>query len=222
MSDRRGFTLLEAIVAIAILAGITGAMFMIFRNSALIQEASRHKGDMTSMGRIALLRMEREVSQAFLSSQKSTRAGGQGDNYDDTFETIFLGEDTDPFDHLNFTSRSHRKLYRDSKECALTEIGYYEESDRETHHFKLMHREEERIDGEPTEGGEIMMLARGVKKLNFRYFDMEKNEWLDEWDTTGPDQLNRLPRAVEITMVIADNEGEEWTWHTKVEIQDLN
>jgi len=217
-----GFTLLEAIVAIGILAGITASLFLIFRNSALIQEASRHQGDMTSMGRIAMLRMEREISLAFLSSEKKNRSGGTGDNYDDTFETLFFGEDSDPFDKLNFTSRSHRKLYRDSKECSLTEIGYYEEIDRESHHFKLMHREEERIDGEPTEGGEVMVLAKGVKKFNLRYFDDTKNEWLEEWDTAGMDQLNRLPRSVEVTLVIADEDGEEWNWVTKVHLKARN
>lgn len=221
-SGRGGFTLLEAIVAIGILAGITGSLFLIFRNSALIQEAARHQGDMTAMGRIAMVRMEREISLAFLSSEKKNRAGGTGDNYDDTFETMFFGEDSDPFDTLNFTSRSHRKLYRDSKECSLTEVGYYEEIDRESHHFKLMHREEERIDGEPTEGGDVMVLAKGVKEFNLRYFDDTKNEWLDEWDTAGMDQLNRLPRSVEVTLVIADDEGEEWSWVTKVHLKARN
>jgi general secretion pathway protein J len=220
--SRQGFTLIEVIIAIAIFAGITASLFLIFRNSAMIQEAVNHRGEMTSMGRIAMTRMEREIGQAFLSSEKASRPGGAGDNFEDTFETLFIGEDSDPVDKLDFTTRSHRKLYRDSKECSLTEIGYFEEIDRESHYFKLMHREEDRIDGEPTEGGEVMVLARDVKKFNLRYYDEEKNEWLDEWDTTGPDQLNRLPRSVEVTMVITDEDGEEWTWHTKVQIVELN
>ncbi len=213
---QEGFTLLEAIVAISILVGITAALFIIFNNSARLQEAVKKESEYTAMGRIAMGRIEREVSLAFLSSARAARPGGSGDNADETFTTIFVGEDADPMDKLNFTTKSHHKLYKDAKECSLTEIGYYEESDEESRYYALMHREEDRIDGEATEGGEVMILARSVKELNFRYFDAEKNEWLDEWDTAGQDQLNRLPRAVEVTLIIADEEGDERTWISKV------
>jgi len=222
LRSEAGFTLIEVMVAVGILAGVTAAVFMVFRNSAGIQETVTARSELAAMGRIGLSRMEREVAQAFLSDARKSKPAGVSDNVDDTFETLFIGEDADPFDKLNFTSRSHRKLYRDSKECSLTEIGYYEEPDRESRYFKLMHREEDRIDGEPTEGGEVMVLARSVKQLNFRYFDETKNEWLEEWDTTGPDQLNRLPRSVEITMVIEDAAGEERTWISKVLLRASN
>lgn len=222
LRSEAGFTLLEVMVAIGILAGITATVFVIFRNSAEIQETVRGQSELASMGRIGLSRMEREIGQAFLSTARKTRPAGMSDNADDTFETLFIGEDSDPFDTLNFTARSHRKLYRDSKECSLTEIGFYEEPDRESRYFKLMHREEDRIDGEPTEGGEVMVLARSVKALNFRYFDEQKNEWLEEWDTTGPDQTNRLPRSVEVTLVIVDASGDERTWISKVLLRASN
>ena len=217
-----GFTLFEVMVAVAILAGITATVFVIFRQSAEIQQAVKEDSELASMGRIALARMEREVGQAFLSDARKSRPAGMSDNVNDTFETLFIGEDSDPIDTVDFTTRSHRKLYRDSKECSLTEIGYYEEPDRESRFFKLMHREEDRIDGEPTEGGEVLVLARSVKKLNFRYFDDQKNEWLEDWDTTGPDQLNRLPRSVEITLQIVDTEGDERTWISKVLLSEFN
>lgn len=210
-----GFTLVDVLIAIGILAGISAAMFIIFANSARLQETSNDQAELSKMGRIALSRMEREIGLAFLSANKKAQPGG-GDNPDDTFETIFYGEDSDPFDKLHFTTRSHRKLYRDSKECSLTEVSYYEETDDQSRYFKLMHREEDRIDGEPTEGGELMVLARSVKKLNFRYFDDQKNEWLEEWDTLGTDELNRLPRSVEVTLVIADEDGIETAWTTKI------
>ncbi len=219
---RGGFTLLEVMIAIGILAGISAAMFIIFANSSRLQETSNHKAELSSMGQIAMARMEREIGLAFLSANKKAQPAGAGDNPDDTFETIFYAEDADPFDKLHFTSRSHRKLYRDSKECSLTEISYFEETDDQSRYFKLMHREEERIDGEPTEGGQVMVLARSVKKLNFRYFDDQKNEWLEEWDTLGADELNRLPRAVEVTLVIADDEGEEMTWVNKIMLTARN
>ncbi len=222
LARRGGFTLLEAIVAIGILVGITAALFIVFSNSARLQESVEAESELTTMGRIALTRIEREISQAFLSSARAGRSGGVSDNNEDSFTTIFYGEDADPVDKLSFTTKSHRKLYRDAKECSLTEIGLYEEADEESRYYKLMHREEDRIDGEPTEGGEVLVLARSVKELNFRYFDAEKNEWLDEWDSMGPDQLNRIPRAVEITLVIADELGEERTWISKVLLRESN
>ena len=47
--------------------------------------------------------------------------------------------------------------------------------------------------------------------MNFRYYDNLKDEFVDEWDTTKSDNVNRLPMAVEITLVIADPVDEDTT-----------
>ena len=45
-------------------------------------------------------------------------------------------------------------------------------------------------------------MITNIKRFNLRYLDGEINEWTDEWDTTGAEQPNRLPRAVEILVVV--------------------
>mgnify|MGYP000119666933 CR=1 FL=1 len=59
----RGLLLGVEAVAIGILVGITAALFIIFHNSARIQEAVQTESELASMGRIALSRMEREIGQ---------------------------------------------------------------------------------------------------------------------------------------------------------------
>ncbi|MBI3540649.1 MAG: hypothetical protein HY073_00640 [Deltaproteobacteria bacterium] len=54
-----------------------------------------------------------------------------------------------------------------------------------------------------------MTLLEGVKELNFRYFNSQKNEFSDEWDSTKMDYIGKMPRAVEITMVVQDSNDEE-------------
>ncbi|MGD9764262.1 MAG: prepilin-type N-terminal cleavage/methylation domain-containing protein [Candidatus Binatia bacterium] len=57
-----------------------------------------------------------------------------------------------------------------------------------------------------------------VTALAFRYFDETVGDWRDEWDTTVEPTLGRLPAAVEISLVIADEDGGEHDFNTIVDL----
>jgi hypothetical protein len=65
------------------------------------------------------------------------------------------------------------------------------------------------LDAEPGEKGQVTVLMTGVKELNLRFYDAAKTEYKDEWDTTKLDYANRLPRAVEVTLVLQDPADED-------------
>src|SRR5690606_31674871 len=64
---------------------------------------------------------------------------------------------------------------------------------------------------EPAEDGRIWPLAYGVETFNLRYLDGRTGEWMDEWDTRAADTANRLPRAVQIGLVLlaGDPDGDD-------------
>lgn len=135
-------------------------------------------------------RLGREISLAFLTSNVAAVA---------SYRTVFVGRDSDEQDTIWFATRSHRRTYYNSHESDQTEITLWVEPDPEDRsRLVLLHREAPRIDNYPDKDGVILPLARNVTRFDISYLDPEKNEWKSEWDTTGADTPNRLPRAVQV------------------------
>jgi hypothetical protein len=55
-----------------------------------------------------------------------------------------------------------------------------------------------------------------VRRLNLRYYDERKEEWLDEWDSESSDQMNRVPHAVEIALELEDAQGRTAAYFVRV------
>jgi len=189
-----GFTLLEIVISVAILVVILTIVYNTFNSSIKAFSAMENQGDAYAQARIVLNRMSEEIGSIYFSTQ-NPKTGLP--------KTGLLGEDRDeddlPFDALHFTSLSHIRWVKDSRESELCEIGYYLEKDNETGESFLFRREDWNVDGTLEEGGRPLELAEGVDGLNFRYYDGK--EWADEWDSriTGT-----LPKAVEIVLVMRD------------------
>lgn len=189
---RRGFTLLEVVVALSILSLICLITFQSISNTLTTREALETADAANQSARVALDRLRRDFRLAYLT--KSTSAIN-------TYVTSFVGQNADP-DRVWFATLSHRRMYRESRECDQTEITYWTEDDPDMPGaYALLRREAPRIDNEPDKQGLIAPLAYHLRSMDFRYLDAKTGEWFDEWDTTGVDQANRLPRAVQIVLV---------------------
>ncbi len=207
-SSLGGFSVLEVTIAITILAGILLASWMTFDGVVRMQETVEATEMTAHTARVVFQRINRELSMAFLTRNPSPTSA---------YLTLFRGVDENQFDTVSFNSFSHIRLYRESKECDTTEISYFVEPDPdEPGLFLLLHREAPRIDGLPEEGGAVEILARRVVLFNLRYYDDFKQEWSDVWDTTSAEHLLRLPRAVEVTLILADLDGIEHYYATTV------
>ncbi len=149
-----------------------------------------NRGDAYGQARLVLNRMSEEIASIYFSTSEKSNTG-------------LLGEDRDeydlPADSLHFTSLSHVRWVRDSKESELSEIGYYLETDRETETSFLFRREDWNVDGTLEEGGMALELAEGIDGLNFRYHDGE--EWVDDWDSEA---RKGLPKAIEVVLLMSD------------------
>lgn len=191
---RRGFTLLEVLVAMGVLVLIGAMSWEIMASGLMMREFMEQEDEVERNARIALDRIEREISLAYLT--KSTNAVN-------TYRTVFVGRDDADTDMLWFATRSHRRRYAGSRESDQTEITYWTEDDPDKRgRLVLFHRESERVDHEPDKDGAIQPLARNVVRFDLRYLDPTLNEWTDEWDTTGAEQPNRLPRVVQVVLTV--------------------
>ena len=203
--DQRGMTLLEIVISMATLAFMAVSVVVVMRNSADAQVDIRERTELSQMGRNAIEIMRREFAMAYVSKQTT-----------EDWVTYMKAVDRDPIDEVHFVTRAHEKRYSNVKESDLAEISYTSESDRHGGHFAtLLHREDPTIDDQWDRGGTLLPMAHNVRKLNLRYYDTRKEEWVDEWDTESGEMVNRMPRAVEIVLELEDAKGNTASYITR-------
>lgn len=197
---KRGFTLLEIILAVTILALIGTMIYGGFSQTALNKARIEEDVDHSRIVHMALERMTRELSMAFVSTHVNPSLDLQVQN------TAFVGKDNGRQDRIDFTSFSHRRLYRNAPESDQNEISYFvTEHPDDPDISVLARREQNRIDDDPRRGGKSQILVENVEELNIEYFDPLLSEWVDTWDSVNTlAQPNRLPAQVRIRLAVRD------------------
>lgn len=197
---RAGITLIEVMVAITIFSIVAtlvyGAFIQTGRHKAKVeQDIDRHH-----VVEAALERMARELSMAFVSAQANPSPSMR------VMNSAFIGTDRGRRDRVDFTSFSHRRLFRDAHESDQNEISYFLASDpAHRGDMVLARREQNRIDEDPTRGGRVQILLEGVEELELEYLDPTTKIWQQRWSTqNAADQPNRLPSQVKIRIRVQD------------------
>ena len=189
--SNRGLTLIEVVISLSILV-FMGAMRQTISGSLMLRDILEYEDSVSRSNAWQWIK-SKGLRVAFLTSNVAAV---------NTYQTVFIGKDGGDEDQLWFNSMAHRRKYVGAREGDQAEVTLWvEKGTRETEQV-LFHRESGRVDHEPERGGVVLPMITHVKTFNLRYLDGTINEWTDEWDSTGPDQSNRLPRAVEITLVI--------------------
>jgi general secretion pathway protein J len=206
--SRRGFTLLELVIAMAITAAIGVMTVGAFRQVDRAREIARGQSDRYSAARLALTRLSREVSMAFLSDNYDTK------RYRERL-TVFVGRE----DELLFTTMAHQRLYRDVKESDQAVVAYRLDSDPESSGERaLFRREKPRLDDEPDRGGHSDLVADHVSSFRIRYWDRRRNDWAREWTTKSVDHANELPTRIRFELEISLGGGRTEKFSTETRI----
>lgn len=206
-TPERGFSLTEILIAVAIL-GMMGTMtFGTFNSAVNSREVALEIAEREHEVRLALERMAREISMAFLSAHR--------DCDDPKSQTIFKSSNSGIGTRLDFTSFSHLKLRADANESDQNELSYFVDRNPDDEKQKcLLRRASSRIDDEPTEGGRIDTLLCGVNDLEFQFYDHEANDWEDDWDSEDSDFKNRLPLFVKYQISLNNDEGDSYNYRS--------
>ncbi|NUP06137.1 MAG: prepilin-type N-terminal cleavage/methylation domain-containing protein [Polyangiaceae bacterium] len=220
--SRRGITLIEVLVALAVLALVASLVYGAFDAMSRTRTGVEGASERYHQGRSAVSRMSREIQSAFLSMHRPLQNPGL-----QVSQTIFKGTDGGTTgDRLDFTSFSHRRLGFGSHESDQNELSYFITSGNRARTAKggnvdtldLARREATIIDMEPTTGGVSQILAEDVVEFDLQYMDGTTGDWLDHWDSSA-EQFERLPRYVRIELAIARNvPGVPYRFVTKVPI----
>lgn len=194
---RRGFTLIEMMIAITVAALILGASYATLNAGFASQKLVEPRLDAVQNARVALALLTADLRAAcplskdydFLGAQRKID-GAEADNLD--------------FGTHNYTPKR-------PSEGDFCQISYYVEKDKESGELTLWRRRNPRFALNALSGGSREPIARGIASLQFEYYD--GFDWYDTWGeldhkardaaavaTVAEPNTPGLPVAVRITL----------------------
>ena len=207
----RGFTLIEVLIAVSITAVIGAMALGAFSRSAAARQAVEEQDERVGGARVALGRMAREVSAAFLSDHFDRQ------RFRDR-PTVFRGRDGGDRDSLLFATMAHGRAVRDARESDQSVVEYLVDSDPEVPGEQaLFRREKLRIDDEPDRGGVKSLLLHHVVAFDVEYWDWQKQEWVRDW-STAPGDRTLLPPRVKMKLTLRMPDGKDRSFETQARV----
>ncbi|HYQ18720.1 MAG TPA: type II secretion system protein, partial [Polyangiaceae bacterium] len=150
---QRGFSLVEVLISIAILAAITSLLFGAFSALKRSKDGLTRVQDRQREGRLAMARITRELQTAYLSAHMPLNQALL------VQKTIFKGERGTPADRLDFTAFANTRLDKNSHVSDQCELSYFGSPNPDGSGTNdLVRRIDTEIDLEPTKGGRIDVL----------------------------------------------------------------
>jgi general secretion pathway protein J len=198
VASSRGFTLLELLVAVAVLSLICTLLYGAFDGLERTKEGVTRIADRYHEGRAALQRMAYELGGAYLSLHAPP------DQNLVASKTAFIGTRDTPAGRIDFNSFSNRRFDKDSKESDQAEISYFGSLNPDgSGQLDLARRISAHLDLEPEHGGRVEVLATNLDLFELQYLDAATGQWVDKWDSTQAlGQHNRLPLQVRILLML--------------------
>ena len=186
-STQTGFTLIEVLVAIALLAVIGAMVFGSLVTTTQAMDAGRERAEREQTVRRVLRVMAEEISL----SQR-----------DKTFPWTGVNgtQDGQPADTLAFLAMNDGVGTVAVKESETVRVVYTRERDRL---IRFVRRNRYSLTDEALDQVE---LADRVKGFNVRYYDGQSRVWTDEWQTN-----DKMPKALLLEVTFQPANADPWT-----------
>jgi prepilin-type N-terminal cleavage/methylation domain-containing protein len=227
--SRRGFTLIEIMVATMILGIIMVTVYGVLARALYAKSHAEERADLYASGREAVLRIADELEGALPPT------AGRGLGFIGVAGTERVPTDAVQFDIVI------RRLYGASRgRGGRALVSYSLDPMKNVQNLYSLRRQEQLLAEAPPETQdpdnpqaettpESLALAAylldQVAGLRLRYLDAGTGEWVDSWDTTVEQPngaLRSLPGAVEVTLFLADNKGGVHDFGTIVDLPLAN
>lgn len=186
-ASQSGFTLVEVLVAIALLATIGAIVFGSLVTTTRVVDAGREHAAKEQMVRRVLRLMADELSIS-RNVQIFPWVG------------VNATQDGQPADSVAFLAMTDGLGLSAANVSESIRVVYTREGDR------LMRFTRRNIYGLTDESVDQVELANQVKAFNARYFDAQSRVWADEWAT-----ITKLPKAVLLEITFQPPGGDPWT-----------
>ena len=206
--NKKGFTLLEIMIAITILSFIMGIVYSSF---SAISESDRRislASESELKARTLFDMMGRELSSVFVSSM----AKGAGEKEDRLNYGLVCTKEGD-LQRINFTAALSDRL--GISDVALKELGYYL-LPREGGGYSLYKRIDVTPDGDISSGGGDYFLMDGVSSLRYEFMkgpNVTAGETVDELEVNNKASL---PKAIRVELSLINDESDIETFSTTI------
>jgi len=214
MTRARGFTLLEVLIAVAVLGLIGGLTWKSFDGAYTVKARVEQAEERDQMVRGALTRLAREVSMTFLSEHYDRKRFRER-------PTLFRLRDGRREADLLFTSFAHERLHVDAKESDQALFEYSVGPDpKDGSKRDLFRRVKPLLDEDSERGGDKAVLAEGVVAFSVEAWEPKDREWRAEWNSNGADRTGGVlvPPRVRLILTVRDEEGKEKTYTTQAKV----
>ena len=189
-----GFTLIELVISSALMAMILAAAYLVLSACLSSQKLIEPRLDVVQTARVALAIMTADLRCACPLAK----------DYDFLGTHRMLGEiETDSLDFA-----THNYTPRRPREGDYCQESFFADKDAQTGELCLWRRRNPVIAFDPLSGGMREEIARGVRRLQFEYYD--GLDWYDDWGAQDNRKqqsslryhgnLSGMPEAVRITL----------------------
>jgi len=201
----RGFTLLEVLIATAIMAGIVTVIYTSFFTASRNVEQAENMRDTSDLVRTLISKISNDVANAYVNPAMDPLTVFYGKKVQPD-----MGSDTTRYDELYLTTLANSRR-PGTKETDLWEVGYYFKQKPDGKGYVMMRREKRELtkDVPALEGGIEYELTDKVERFQFQYYN--GFSWVDEW----PRSNFMLPKVVQISLLLDD--GSAYTMKVDVD-----
>ena len=197
--NEMGFTLLEILIAVFILATILSILYTSYTGTLRNIQETEYQAEIYQMARITLERMVEDLESAHISPFGDVTKPEESNSMDSTFS----GEDTEikgkNADSLNFTSRAHIILKEEDEAIASARIAYYLKETDDGDSFVLYRSDVPTFGEQPETGTGGLIICDRLHSIDFIFYD-DQGEVHESWDSSADETLGRFPSMVSIRL----------------------
>jgi len=212
----KGFTLLEVLVSMAILAIILATIYSAYTTNVEAIQIARQNGEVHQTARIVLDRMTKDLQSALIQAGEDRK---EESGSSEKIKLGLVGQQREinrrRADRIDFTTVTHLPLTERGPSSDLCEIGYLVSEDPEGKVLVLLKRDDPTADEDFTEGGSLQEIARNVIEFNLTYLD-SRGEESDKWSTLEGGAESGLPALIKLRLVLGDDLGREHIFSTAI------
>jgi general secretion pathway protein J len=197
----KGFTLMEILVAIAILAVVVTTILASFNSVFSTTEALDENSELYEMAKSCIKRIVLDLESIHVS-QRPLYQPPELDQPPDPYRVVTSNRDIGGtgIAEIRFASRAHINFEK-TQGSGIAEITYYAQAGDDGH---LVLKRSDKLYPYPPfeEKGSDPVLCKYVKSLAFKFFDTEGNEY-ELWDSDSEEFGYATPAAISVQLELA-------------------
>ncbi|HYA02706.1 MAG TPA: type II secretion system protein GspJ [Syntrophobacteria bacterium] len=198
-SHPAGFTLIEILIALAILALVLSSLFSAYSETLATTELVETSKEVDQAARLTLAQMADDLKSLYQQEVK-------GDPKDSPYRFVGGGKETegDTLEVMTFASTGHLGFDPTGPSMCINRIAYVLRKAKEgDQYFQLIRRERPFADFEGQGEEREVELADAVEELVVSYGDEGGGSLADAWDSASPEHGGQPPRLVQLRLKVA-------------------